>query len=140
MKTVIIVLSLFALGGFYSCKQDSKKVFEDFADISIPTSAIMDEGGDQENNNRRILNFQLNDDAQDSLIKAIKQSQYYKPLTLENVLVDVSLLYAKGNRKALWFRNKTGYAFYGVNTKKKEMVTVNVDTIEKKSTFQYLAD
>jgi hypothetical protein len=142
MKNKALILSLFS---FYllSCRQSNKDVFEEFADITIPSSAkvIKDEYQDMGQDYGKILEMQFNSKSQTEIELSIRKSHFFNASAfIDNNIINPELLRSTNNRKGVWYRYPKGYAFYGSTNDQREDVTVSIDTIQRIARFQYLAD
>lgn len=123
--------------------QANKKVFEKFTDISIPKNAqvIKDEYQDMGQDYGKVLELNLDHQSQKDFEEAIKRSCFFDPSAFtDNNIVPEHYMHSKDERRGIWYRNKSGYAFYGSTLDEQDNVIVTIDTIKKVAKFQYLAD
>lgn len=141
MRALILVL-LILFTTFISCTQDSRGYFEKIADVSIPASSKVtrDDYYKMGPGYACVLEMKLEPDAADGLLQSIFKSGYYKQIdTLVDPLGPMPLI-LRGKYKGLWYRNKKGYAFYGVTLNERDVITATFDTLTKEASFGIFAD
>ena len=55
-------------------------------------------------------------------------------------VVNEHQLIAIGDTRGIWYRDKTGYSFFGLTNNNRDNITVKMDTTIMSAKFQYLAD
>jgi hypothetical protein len=142
MKSKAFILSLLS---FYllSCRQSNKDVFEEFTDITIPSSAevIKDEYQDMGQNFGKVLELQLDPKSVLEIKLSISKSRFFNASAfINNNVINPELMRSTKKKKGVWYREPKGYAFYGSTNDEREDVTATIDTAHRIAKFQYLAD
>ena len=121
----------------------NKKAFEEFTDINISSAAkvIQDEHQDMGQDYGKILALQLDDITKKDLELSVLKSKFFNAsIYYDTNIVDEEKLIEFGNIQGLWYRDKTGYSFFGRTINSRDNITAKIDTTKMEAKFQYLSD
>jgi hypothetical protein len=138
MRHVLTILGIpFVL--LTSCEQTNKSYFESFTDVRIPTSqkVINDTFQDSGRSRGEVLEIVLDAKSKSDLVGSIKSSQFYNPsIYTDGDSLSHEQFKKVENKYGVWYRNKTGFSFFGLILDPTKSVTAVVDTINLKAKFQ----
>jgi hypothetical protein len=138
-KFILYILILITTA---SCRISNKKVFEEFSDIHIPTTAKVfnDQYQVLGQDFVKILELKLDKISKADLELSILKSKFFNSAIYSDKGILESQQLTIDHKKGLWYRDKNGYSFYGSANNEKDIVTVTIDTLAMNAQFKFSAD